>query len=265
MIEAKILNRVREHYDYAKSCGYNVIAIMLQGSQNYNLHTDLSDVDTKAIVVPKFNDFVRNNHPISTTLVLENNEHIDLKDIRVMFDNFLKSNINFTEILFTEYKIIDGEYENLLQPLFDNCEKIATYNLSQLFNSISGMSMQKFVALKHPYPTLIDKIAKYGIDPKQLHHIVRLNEFIHRIANGEKFSDSLISKNTQELIDIKYGKYTFEVAEDIAKKYNDETKSFKDYLLTNNEHQINNCVVELLNEIKYNVLKYCFKKELFSE
>ncbi len=41
------------------------------------------------------------------TLVLENNEHIDVKDIRVMFETYKKQNVNFIETLFTEFKIVN--------------------------------------------------------------------------------------------------------------------------------------------------------------
>ena len=38
---------------------YNIIAIMCYGSQNYGLDTSNSDFDTKAIVLPSFEDLVR--------------------------------------------------------------------------------------------------------------------------------------------------------------------------------------------------------------
>ena len=41
---------------------------------------------------------------------MENNEHIDVKDIRLMFDNFKKQNINFLEILFTKFGIVNEKY-----------------------------------------------------------------------------------------------------------------------------------------------------------
>ena len=41
---------------------------------------------------------------------------------------------------------------------------------------------RKLKALKHPYPTIVDKINKYGYDPKQLHHILRMNDFIKKYA-----------------------------------------------------------------------------------
>ena len=97
--EERIMKRVQEHYEYLKSEGYEIVFIALQGSQNYRLdvYDDeyMSDVDTKAIVLPTFEDFVYGRQPISKTLVLENNEHIDVKDIRVMFETYKKQNVNY--------------------------------------------------------------------------------------------------------------------------------------------------------------------------
>lgn len=81
-----------------------------QGSQNYNLDYEGSDIDTKAIMLPSFSDFVLNAKPLSTTHIMENNEHVDFKDIRLMFDCIKKQNVNFVEILFTPYSIINPEY-----------------------------------------------------------------------------------------------------------------------------------------------------------
>ena len=94
MTEQEIFNRVKEHHEEAKSLGYNVVATILQGSQNYGLEIDCeeyhSDVDTKCIVIPSFDDFCSNKGRISTTYVRANNEHIDFKDVGTLFELFRK-------------------------------------------------------------------------------------------------------------------------------------------------------------------------------
>jgi uncharacterized protein YggL (DUF469 family) len=51
--EKRIRQRIKEHYDEVCSLGFEVVAIFLQGSQNYNCdeYTDeyQSDIDTKCI------------------------------------------------------------------------------------------------------------------------------------------------------------------------------------------------------------------------
>lgn len=262
--EEFINKRVQEHYEYIKD-KYDVVYLGLQGSQNYELDVYdeeyKSDIDTKAIVLPSFEDFVYNKTPISKTIVLENNEHIDIKDIRVMFETFKKQNVNFIEILFTRYGIINKEYADLIGLLLANKEQIAHLNTNQALRCMAGMSMEKLKALQHPYPTIIDKIEKYGYDPKQLHHILRMNDFIKKYAIGVKYEDCLIPENKEYLIKIKKGILSEKEAVDLAIKTDNETKEIKDkYLLEKDD--VNGIAIEILDYVKLNILKRKFKKEL---
>ena len=54
----KVTESIFEHYDYAKSHNYNIVALFLQGSQNYGLETHLSDVDTKGEIMILKNDLI---------------------------------------------------------------------------------------------------------------------------------------------------------------------------------------------------------------
>jgi predicted nucleotidyltransferase len=256
------MNRLQEHYSEVENMGYEIVGVFLQGSQNYDLAYKNSDIDSKAILLPKFNDFVLNNKVVSITHVMKNNEHIDLKDIRLMFDCFKKQNINFVEILFSKYKIINPKYEKFMQKLFDNNEKIARYNNYASLNCISGTTMEKYKALEHPYPTLIDKIEKYGYDPKQLHHIIRLNEFIKRYLAGEKYSDCLVSKNKEYLIGVKKGIHTLEEARALAKTLSDDTYQIKTNYMNNNPVRIVKECEDILNGVLLDIMKHNFKCEL---
>lgn len=258
----RIMNRLQENYDYVEDLGYEIVGIFLQGSQNYELDYEGSDIDCKAIVLPKFNDFVLNKKPVSTTLILDNNEHIDLKDMRLMFDCFKKQNINFVEILFTKYKIMNPKYEELYKPLFNANEMIARYNNYASVNCIAGMSMEKYKALEHPYPATIDKIEKFGYDPKQLHHIIRLNEFIKRYMDGECYSDCLISKNKEYLIAVKTGLHKLDTARKLADCLTKETIDIKNSFMKKYPPKINKNVENLLNEVLLDIMKLNFKSEI---
>ena len=94
--------RTKSDFEYLNSLGYEVLGVFMVGSQNYELDIENSDIDTKAIVIPKINDIVLNKQPESRLIVLENSEHIEVKDIREMFKCLLKQNINFLEILFSK-------------------------------------------------------------------------------------------------------------------------------------------------------------------
>lgn len=244
------------------SKGYEVVGVFLQGSQNYGLAYENSDVDSKAIVLPKFNDFVLNKAPVSTTSVLDNDEHIDLKDIRLMFDCFKKQNINFVEILFTKYKVLNPKYEKLFKPMLVNREFIARYNNYAAVNCIAGMSMEKMKALEHPYPATLDKINRYGYDPKQLHHIVRLREFIDRYITGVSYDECLISKQREYLIDVKRGRHTLDEARNYAAEYTKQICDIKKKYMEEVDLNINRECENILNNVLINILKHNFQSEL---
>lgn len=267
--EKYIMNNLKDKYDYLLEKGYKVIALFLQGSQNYNLdiYDDdyKSDIDAKAIILPTLQDIILNKTPISTTLILDNNEHIEVKDIRIMKDMFIKQNISYIELLYTDFKIVNEEYKNYIDQLIAMRDSIATINKNQFLRCIKGMSMEKVKAMEHPYPTLIDKINKYGYDPKQLHHIVRLYEFIYRyLYNQEHLEKCYRSIQKDLLIDIKKGKYNLKQAREISKEYDSKTKGLCDNFM-NVEDEINNETINILNTLIAKILKYSFVKELKEE
>ena len=91
----KIATTLEEHWIEVIKNGHNPLIVALQGSQNYDLAYENSDIDTKCLIMPRFNDIVFNHKPISTTYIRYNNEHIDVKDIRLYFEQFWKQNIDF--------------------------------------------------------------------------------------------------------------------------------------------------------------------------
>lgn len=263
MMYHKIMDRLQENYNTVVNMGYELVGIFLQGSQNYELAYEDSDIDCKAIVLPKFNDFVLNNKLASTTHVLENNEHIDCKDIRLMFDCFKKQNINFVEILFTKYKIINPKYQEFVDYLLANNEKIARYNNYASVNCIAGMCLEKYKALEHPYPSLIDKIEKFGYDGKQLSHSLRLLEFIQRYIDGVRYTDCLISKQREYLISVKCNKeYDLKEARIVATITKDKVIQIKNDYMKTNKVTIRKEVEYLLDEVLLDIMKYNFKTEL---
>lgn len=261
--EKQLNERLTKDYEYVTSLGHHVLGVFVQGSDNYSLSWEGSDIDTKAIIIPSFSDFVLNKKPVSTTLILESNEHIDLKDIRLMHECFTKQNINFLEILFTPYKYINPEYEALYRPMFDSNERIAHYNNYAAINCIAGMVFEKYKALEHPYPSQADEVEKYGYARKQLHHIVRCEEFLKRYINGVPYKECLIPTDPQHLIDIKASYiYSLEEAREIAKNCVDIVKDVKQKYMDAHPVVIDNGVIEIMNQVLLDVLKYAFKKEI---
>lgn len=269
--EAYIAQGLIRHIEEFEKCYPNLewFALVIQGSQNYELdiYTEeyKSDIDTKMLVIPSLEDIVYNKKPISTTYILPNNEHTDIKDIRLYFDNFKKQNINFVEILFSNYYIINPKYQDLWDELIKNRENIAHYNYNQTLRCIAGMSMEKKKALCHPYPTIKEKIDKYGYDGKQLHHIIRMNDFIYAYTHNKLYKECLTYLPHKELMmEAKLNKFSLEEALELAKFFDNQTKEMKDFYLKEPE-EINQDALNTLNKVQYEVIKRKIKTDIIQE
>jgi hypothetical protein len=266
-----LMSCLQEHYEEACSLGHEVFAVVLQGSQNYDmdLYTEeyCSDVDTKCIVLPTPEEMIRGLKPVSETHERANKEHIDLKDIRLMFECFRKQNVNYVEILFSDFYYVPDKYKHYWEALKSLAEDIVHAYPSQLLKTMSGMSMEKLKALKHPYPSLLDKIEKYGYDPKQAHTIVRMNDFVRRYLMGLSFKESMQPSSyiRKKLFDLKLGKYSLVEVETLCKDIDAETKKLKDdYIEENGEEIQDSLIFSRLDNIKVEVLTSFFK-EVFKE
>lgn len=259
----KIMARMQEHLvPVLEHCRGGWVGLFLQGSQNYNLDYEGSDIDTKAIMLPSFSDFVLNNKPVSTTHIMENDEHVDFKDIRLMFDCIKKQNVNFVEILFTPYYIINPMYADLFQPVLDAREEIARYDNYAGVNCIVGMAYEKQKAMEHPYPATIDKIRVYGYDPKQLHHALRLREFMTRYVAGENYADCLVSKQRDYLKDVKRGCYSLDEARALMNVTIRSMAEDKQQYMDTVPVAIKEHANEVLKVATVEILKRCFLHEI---
>ena len=269
MYDEYINNKVKKHYDYLVSLGLNVIGVFAQGSMNYGLFINeeeyKSDVDTKAIVLPTLDDLISGSKMKSTKYDLDG-EQIDVKDIRVMVDMWKKSNPAYLEILFTKYKVINPLYEKFINDIIKMGDDIVKMNFPQLAKCMSGMSKEKVIAMEHPYPSQLKDLEKFGYCPKQIHHIIRLNQLIKDIyQNNISFGDALLLNRLPEfssyLINVKKGKLSLEQARLLAKEKDEETKKIKDEILKIYDgfefqseiyHKLKNIINSL---IKYNIIQ----------
>lgn len=264
-----IMERLKEHYEEALTIfpKDKIVGIFVQGSQNYQLDWVGSDLDTKCIVLPTLEDICLNKKATSYTHIRENNEHIDFKCLRVITGDFKKQNINFLEILFSKYKIINEDYAELFQPMFDNAEAIAKYDNYRFIRATAGMSMEKHKALELDRPSQHEEIIKYGWATKQLHHLDRLNLFIKRWVAGEPFANCLIDPRGEEMAYMKqYGHCikTLEQARAIAIELDTETNAIKDKYIETHEHIINEEVSNMIDTVVVNVIRKSLKKEIGS-
>lgn len=266
-----IMDRLREHYEEAKQYfdESRIIGIFLQGSQNYGLDYEGSDIDTKLIVTPTFEEIAFNKKPHSTTHVRANNEHIDFKDIRLYIETFRKQNLNFLEILFTPYKIVNPRYAGWWNKLIENREDIAHYDIHRAIKSMKGIALEKYHALEHRYPSKIDLIDKYGYDSKQLHHLMRVENYLMRYIAGESYEACLIpdEETAEKLRKVKEdnGYLSLEQARTLAGFYMGSINTQCETYLKIAPKGYNEKVEELLKEVQYNIIKSAMISELKEE
>lgn len=195
------MQQLKRHLDHGLKLhnSSNIVGIFIQGSTNYGLDTEFSDIDTKLIVTPTFMDIALGNKPVSTTHILPNNEHLDAKDIRAYTLCFRKQNLNFLEILFTPYKWVNPMYERQWQRLIEAREQIARMNPYRAVHSMRGIALEKYHAMEHRYPSKVEIIDKYGYDNKQLHHLLRVEDYLARYIQGESYESCLRPSDPEAL------------------------------------------------------------------
>lgn len=269
MTREEIMLRLGDHYieamEHFKES--NIVGIWLQGSQNYGLETPESDVDTKLIVTPSFKDIALARKPVSTTHIRQNNEHIDFKDIRLYIETFRKQNLNFLEILFTPYFIINPLYEKEWNKLVVHREEIARMNPYRAVKSMKGVAMEKYHAMEHRYPSKVDIIDTFGYDCKQTHHLVRIDNFLTMYKRGFSYAECLVPfgamKNFQ--MDIKNNKYDLDTARNIAEIAKNHIEKLEKEFCEEHEDKEDPAMRELLEEVSYNIMKKSVKGELAHE
>lgn len=168
----KIMNTLKEYKKSLEEKGYNVVYIGLYGSQNYNLDDENSDVDARAIVIPKIEEIIRRKS-ISTEYEFETGK-IDVKDILTYYGVIKKGNFSFIEPFQTEWYIGD----ETIRVLF------STFKVNP--HALLGAQYQKFKNLIKR-DEWGESIIEYSA--KDYHHLCRLSHLLNHIFNtGENIS-----------------------------------------------------------------------------
>lgn len=233
----KIMERLQHDYAITRA-KYEVLGVFLFGSQNYDCQTETSDIDTKAIVIPTIDEMITGAIKINETISCYDGE-ITVFDIKHMHDYIKKQNINFLEILFTDYYILNPKYECLWEDMRKCAEKIAHLNEFAAVQCINGVFMNKYKKLFHSVPSNAEAIEKYGYDGKALADCVRLYEVASHYIQGCSYAECL--KLDDEIVNyimsIKTYKMKFTVQE--AQKFAEFQKDKMDYIIDeyNNTHE----------------------------
>lgn len=233
-----------------------VLGVFLEGSQNYGMSTENSDIDTKAYLLPGLGDIVFCEDPISTTWIRENEEHISAKDIRLVMNCFRKQNFNFVETLFTPYYILNPKYEEYLKPLFDNKERIARYNEYAATRAMWGLTLNNKKRLLSPV-----KGQEYYY--KALYQLKRIEYVIESYIKGLPYALCMYPPKElrDECIAIKKGCYTKDEAIKLADEiYNHVANMYANF--TENlspikvDEEIDRLLDDVLSKLMTDYLEY---------
>lgn len=183
----------------------HIFNITLYGSQNYNIDTENSDIDVKAIYVPSLKEAVFDKR-ISEELHNRRNEYCEVKDIREMWKMYTKQNINFLETLYTKYRWDNPKYYDYHNRIKDLRTDIVNLSPEKAIKSIAYQaknSLKQFQNNPSNYKKLAKVIYFYLFlnkytDPEK---IFTYNDCL-QVSDSEKFSDFYAK---QLLIDLKNG------------------------------------------------------------
>lgn len=179
-----ILSKLNEFKIEAQKRGMIVYAVALKGSQNYNLHDEESDVDANLVFIPTLTQLRTNSTYKITTDFGECTCH----NIYSFASIVAKGNPQWIEVCNTDYVLGDLS-------LFKH------YNLNP--SALKGMVMEKFHAFDKLYPSREKYVKKFGYDPKQLHHIIRLYDCLNLGEKVHKYNNV----DRERMLDIKRGRY----------------------------------------------------------
>ena len=216
---------LKKEYEYL-SRSYEVYGVFLDGSQNYGLATEESDLDSKALVIPSYTDLVLGT-PVSKTIDFGCGE-CDVKDIREMIKNYKKQNVNFLETLYTVYFYVNPKYEAFHNQLLNKRGEITHIDEKRALNAMNGMLMQaKKRMLNETEKTKAD-IEKYGYHRKSFLNIIKMANMIDKYAKGQFYNDVLDCSNLKKYRNAEVSKMTALMS---AEKYDDfAAKTIKRYI-----------------------------------
>lgn len=198
MSKEEIFKTLNNYKKQIESKGLVVYAIMLKGSQNYNLDDEESDIDADVILIPQLHeiDKARCTHKFTF-----DNGEVVCHDIYSFCEIVAKGNPQWIEVCHTEYKI-GGDLSFLKD-----------YKINP--SALKGMAYEKVKAFDHLFPSREHIVKKFGYDPKQLHHIIRLYDLLLNDVAIYKYND----KDREEMIAIKRGLYDIDKANEVKNEY----------------------------------------------
>ena len=192
--DAAIRTRLSEHFKETIKANPNIhdwFVIATNGSLNYDLATANSDLDSKLLTIPSLHQLIWGNDINYLHVMSDNEEHVEVKDIRIYFRTMMNQNINFIETLYAKVVLVNPKYKDLWDTLVSMRDLISFADPIASVNCMIGMARQKRKDMVTWTPGRADNIEKFGYDTKSLHHLIRLCVFAIRFITGEDYETCL--------------------------------------------------------------------------
>ena len=237
-MKEKIFKTLSQYKKILEDKGLKVIYIGLYGSQNYNVSDEISDIDVKAIILPSLHDIIFRK--VTSTIIECENGSIDVKDLITFYDVIKKGNFSYIEAIDTEYSIGDKYIKNLFKQFRPNLK------------SILGAMYEKRKALTHEYPSKKEEFKKWGFDPKQFHHIIRLLELLESKTD----KSYLVYNNAKGKIMLKIKRNAYNYPKDFVEYTSDlAIEKAKDLIPEDYKYEPINIDREIYSYIETNLAK----------
>lgn len=139
-----IPKEVKEHHEFIKNLGYEVVMTVLIGSQNYDLDNESSDYDTFTFILPSERDLYLGNDPISGEVEVADGKCM-YKDIRLALNLLKKTSPNSLECFVSRCRYYEPKYAGILAKYLDNentLNKMLHCNYEHMLYAMAGMAHQ---------------------------------------------------------------------------------------------------------------------------
>lgn len=160
----------------------------LYGSQNYGLSTPESDVDVKVAFLPSSKDVLLVEKRQATTLTDNGSKDntVLVKDLRDVFCEFYKQNLNFLEVLATPWFCASELFKEAFRVLRQNNNDVARYYERGFNFCMCGL-----------FNKLNTDFGKNRFDYKKFTYGLYLTDFLTAYNNGVTFMDCFYNPNVE--------------------------------------------------------------------
>ena len=222
----------------------------LYGSQNYGLATSESDVDVKVAFLPSPQEVLLTGKRQAMTLTKDGSTDntVLAKDLRDVFAELYKQNLNFLEVLATPYFYSSHEFKPVFDELRTRSNEVARYYERGFYLCTCGL-----------FNKLDTDFQKGRFDTKKFVFGMYLKDFVDKYYKDYSFNECFLSKDIQFYKTVKGATLTPELERQCMGMWNDTKVQMDKYFenANNMSSAKNDATRKWMDELLYDyVWKY---------